>query len=228
VGSTALFLGLILYAGTLVLIRSWINATPARLRAIAKQERERDERRDVDALQEATAVKVGTITRSLRDHEEQIAADLRAQVAAAETRARMAEARARGAEREASEATSMLAVVSELLRDVRATHQGLGELPALVDELRAMVAKAGPRAPAAPPDIEAEEARQTVEMKAPASGEPPPDAAADDDDAPDEEMTKVAERPAAHLLAAPSSSGLRLAPARAAVPPPASGRGGAS
>jgi hypothetical protein len=226
VSSAAFVSALLLYAGALVLVRTWIHATPARLWAIVKQDHERGERTELSALQEATAVKVGAITRSLRDHEEQMAGDLRAQVAAAETRARMAEARARGAEREASDATSMLAVVSELLRDVRATHQGLGELPALVDGLRAMVAKAGPPAPAAPPEIEADEARQTVEMKAPASGEHPPDAAADDE--PEEEMTKVAARPAAHLLAAPSSSGLRLAPARAAVPPPASGRGGAS
>jgi hypothetical protein len=47
-------------------------------------------------------------------------------------------------------------------------------------------------------------------------------------DEPDEEMTNVAARPAAHMLAGPSSSGLRLAPASAAIPPPASGRGGAS
>jgi hypothetical protein len=226
VGSTAILVGLFLCVGTLVLIRSWINATPARLWAIAKQERERDERRELCALQEATAVKVGIITRSLRDHEEQIAADLRAQVAAAETRARTAEARARVAEREASEATSMLSVVSELLRDVRATHQGLGELPALVAELRAMAAKGG-TAPA-PSASEAEEARQTVEVMPPASCAPPPDGVTGDDDEPDEEMTKVADRPPAHLLAGPSSSGLRLAPARAVIPPPASGRGGAS
>jgi hypothetical protein len=226
VGSAAIA-ALLLYAGALLLIRSWINATPARLWAIAKQERERDEHRELSALQEATAVKVGAITRSLRDYDEQIAAEVRAQVAAAEMRARTAEARARGAEREASEATSMLAVVSELLRDVRATHQGLGELPPLVAALRAMVSPGGP-APAAAPEIETEEARQTIEMKPPASCAPPPDDATGDDDQPDEEMTKVAARPAAHMLAAPSSSGLRLAPARAAVPPPASGRGGAS
>jgi hypothetical protein len=225
VGSAAIA-ALLLYAGALLLIRSWINATPARLWAIAKQERERDEHRELSALQEATAVKVGAITRSLRDYDEQIAAEVRAQVAAAEMRARTAEARARGAEREASEATSMLAVVSELLRDVRATHQGLGELPSLVAALRAMT-KAGP-APAAATGIETEEARQTIEMNPPASCAPAPDDATGDDDQPDEEMTKVAARPAAHMLAAPSSGGLRLAPARAAVPPPASGRGGAS
>jgi hypothetical protein len=216
VGSAAIVLGLLLYVGTLVLIRSWIAATPVRLWAIAKQDRERDERRDLDALQEATAAKVGAITRALREYEEQIAADFRAQVAAAETRARTAETRARIAEREASDATSVLTIASELLRDVRAAHQGLGELPALVAELRAKAT--APAAPAAPEGDE--ETRKTVEMRPPASCTPAPAAAAEGDE-PEEEMTQVAPRPAA--LPA-SSSGLRISP-RAAVPPQASGRG---
>jgi hypothetical protein len=221
VGSVAILLGLALYVGTLVLIRNWINATPARLWAIAKQERERDERKELDALQEATAAKVGAITRALREHGEQITADLRAQMAAAETRARMAETRVRVAEREASNATSMLAIASELLRDVRSTHQGLGELPALIAELRAL-AKTGPATLPAPPPEGDDETRKTVEMRPPASCTPP--GSAEGEDEPEEELTQVASRPAALPVPA-SSSGLRISPR--AAPPPASGGGAA-
>jgi hypothetical protein len=110
---------------------------------IVRQERAAETARAQGALQEAAALKVGAILRSLREHEEQSAASLRAQIADAENRARVTE-------RRASDAGVALSTASELVRESRA----------LRDDLRGVVATA--TAPAAPRG--AGEERETVEL----------------------------------------------------------------
>lgn len=182
--------GLLLALALLLSIYHQLGRLPARAADLARRERERTEREASDALQEATALKVGRLVTSLRSYEEQMAADFRAQIAAAETRARMAETRARVAEREASEAASVLSVASELLRDVRATHDSLGELSAIV------ATRTSPAPPPEPePEADPEEIRRTIEIPPP----PPPREDAANDDEPEEELTQVATRPASGM-----------------------------
>jgi hypothetical protein len=110
---------------------------------IVRQERAAETARAQAALQEVAALKVGAIVRSLRDHEEQSAAGLRAQIADAENRARVIE-------RRASDAGVALSTASELVRESRG----------LRDDLRGLVLTATP--PAAP--RAAREERETVEL----------------------------------------------------------------
>jgi hypothetical protein len=131
--------GLVLWA---VLHRK-VAEVPRVVWEIVRQERAAEAARVQAAWQEATALKVGAIVRSLREHEEQSAAGLRAQIADAENRARVTE-------RRASDAGVALSTASELVRESRA----------LRDELRALVAMASP--PAAP--RVAGDDRETVEV----------------------------------------------------------------
>jgi hypothetical protein len=188
-----------------------------------RKERERDENHALTLLQEATATKVGAITASLRNYEEQIAAGFRAQVTKSTTRLRVAE-------REAEEAGSVLVAASGLVREQRALLDDLGALPALVAELRTL--RGGAEGPLVSPSSAARivtseadpDARATVEMAKPAASCPPLGRV--DDEEPEEELTTVAARPPPGTSAAPN--GLRLAPRpvpRPAIrppPPPAS------
>jgi hypothetical protein len=127
-----------------------VAEVPRTVWEIVRQERAAEAARAQTLVQEAAAVRVGAIVRSLREHEEQGAASLRAQIAEAENRARVTE-------RRASDAGVALSAVSELVRESRA----------LRDELRSLVATA--RAPAAPGAASEERAeRETVEQRRPA------------------------------------------------------------
>jgi hypothetical protein len=120
----ALVLVLVL-AGGFYVIWARINAIPARLQVILMQECERGEREAIDALRQAIR-KVEALTQSLRDVQEQLAAGHRAEVFAAEARAREAETRASAAEREATEAASVLSAAIELVSGLRAFRDTLG------------------------------------------------------------------------------------------------------
>ncbi|MFT3769635.1 MAG: hypothetical protein QM820_29720 [Minicystis sp.] len=194
----------------LVMILRKLDGLPARVWAIARHERERDESLALTALQEATAAKVGTMTAALRQYEEQVAATLRAQVADAQ-------ARARAAERRLSDTGSALEAATALVRELRAA----------LDEARVPSA---PRFGASEEPVHPKadgaalgdaDQRETVEMpKPPASCEPPAS-----DDEPEEELTTIAARPPPGTTAA--SNGLRFAPRPKARPAvlPASGEG---
>jgi hypothetical protein len=166
--------GLVLALVLLVAIDRKVGALPSRVRALAREERARDDNLVVSALHEATAAKVGKATAAIRDHEEQIAAAYRALVAELEVRAR-------AAERSAGEAQTALSAASALVRELRA----------LIDDARAhrpsRPAEAGDNPAASMQEGDASEQRKTVRD---ASHAPP---AGDDDD---EEMTTVAGRPA--------------------------------
>ena len=166
--------GLALALALLIAIHRKLDGLPPRLWAIAKRERAADEARALTALTEATAAKVGTITLGLRHHEEQLAASLRAQIAEAETRARVAE-------RRSSEAGVALHAATDLVRALRS----------LCGEMEAVIACAhdATRARAAPAlrDPPLDE-RPTMEIT--------PRAPAEEDEEPAEELTTVADRPA--------------------------------
>jgi hypothetical protein len=204
VGSAAILFGLILYAATILVIRRWVDAIPARVVVLVERERSHGEQRALDTLRAAAGERVAKLVLSLRDYEEQTAAAVRARAAADSTRARMAEGRAESAAREAAEALTVLGAASELVKQLRAVLDRAG----------------GPPTSPAQDDAGDPQERRTVEMK-PRPGLP--SAHTDDEPEEEEERTKVAARPAA-LHA--SSSGLRLVPPRPVSPP--SGPGAAS
>jgi hypothetical protein len=139
-----------------------VAATPRTVWEIVRQERAAETPRAQAALQEAVAIRAGVSLRALRDHEEQIAAGLRAQIADAENRARVTE-------RRASDAAVALSAASELVREVRS----------LRDELRALILLSAAAAPPAPnaPDGDPEQ-RETTELARPRPGLTPPGSAA--------------------------------------------------
>jgi hypothetical protein len=85
---------------------------PAAIQAEMRRERREGEARALTVLQEAAAAKVGSITLALRSLEEQESARHRAELGAAELRARLAE-------RRAAEVAPVLGAASDLVRDLR-------------------------------------------------------------------------------------------------------------
>ena len=142
--------------GAGVCLASWaviylkLAALPRTVWEIVRQERAAETARAQTAVQEAAAIRVGAIVRSLRDHEDQSAAGYRAQIADAENRARVTE-------RRASDAAVALSTASELVRESRA----------LRDDLRALVAPPAGPAPSGAPGAELDQ-RETVELPRPA------------------------------------------------------------
>jgi hypothetical protein len=86
---------------------------PAAIQAEVRRERREGEARALTVLQEAAAARVGSITLALRSLEEQESARHRAELGAAETRARVAE-------RRVSEVLPALGAASDLVRELRA------------------------------------------------------------------------------------------------------------
>ena len=173
-GNLLLGAGLALALALLIAIHHKLDGLPPRLWAIAKRERAADEARALTALTEATAARVGTITLGLRHHEEHLAASVRAQIAEAETRARVVE-------RRSSDAGVALHAATDLVRALRS----------LCEEMEALIACGhdAARARAAPAlrDPPLDE-RPTMELS--------PRAPAEEGEEPAEELTTVADRPA--------------------------------
>jgi ferredoxin len=225
-----------------------VAATPRTVWEIVRQERAAEVPRAQSALQEAAAVRVGAIVKSLRDHEDQVAASYRAQLADAENRARVIE-------RRASDAGVALGAASELVREVRS----------LRDELRALILLSAPQ-PAPGPAGGDPDRRETTELPRPPPGLTPPGSAAvlpsgpaltaaglgprpsqrpgprptllgirpaltppplrapdadEEERESSEELTRVGERPPASALA-------MTLPSMVAVTPPSAARGGGS
>jgi hypothetical protein len=177
-------------------LRRRLDALPASIYGIAKQERDRDERHAATALTEATAAKVISITAALRVYEEELAATSRLQSADAEKRARMAE-------RRLSDAGTALEAAAMLVRELRAVLDGL---------------RAAPPAVASEPDPDT---RATVEMLRPATSVPPPRDGEDDEP---EELTTVTTRAPETTPMADRAVGsrARVSPHAPAVAPPGS------
>ena len=93
------------------------DGLPLRIWSMARRERTEGDGPALTLLQEGTAAKVGAIVKSLRDHEEHVAASFRAQVADAEVRARVAE-------RQSSEAGVALSAATGLVRELRQLLDG--------------------------------------------------------------------------------------------------------
>jgi hypothetical protein len=162
--------GLALYAATIVVIHRWIDRIPARVALLVARERAQGVEQALDMLRAAAAERVARLVSSLRDHEEQTAAAVRARAAADIARARTAEGRAEAAARREEEAVTALQAAA-----------------ALVVQLREVLDRVAQVLPA----VQAEEAadpqeRRTIELKrVPAQPE---------DDEPEEEPTKLTPR----------------------------------
>jgi len=144
--ATVLFgAGLVLALALLIAINHKLAHLAPRLWAIARDEHARDDARAMAVLEEAAASKVGVITTSLRQYEEQVAESFRAQVAEAQNRARMVE-------RRSDEAGVALSAAAELVRELRALLDGAG------------ATRGRPAAPASEP----EGGRRTTRLGAPA------------------------------------------------------------
>lgn len=179
---------------------------PGRLWGVARNElgkaRASDDAETQRALQEAADARVGALVAGVRQYQQQIAADFRRQVADAELRARVAE-------RNAADTTTALETATALVREVRATLDGLGELPALLREAREAREAPDRRRPGAPDARgaaaeggaatgEPDDSRKTIEIapsapRAPAAAAPAPAGGIDDEGGWDdpEERTKV-------------------------------------
>jgi hypothetical protein len=201
VGSAAILLGLALYAATIIAVHRWIADLPARVALLIERERRRGEQRAFDTLRAAAGERVAALVSSLRDFEEQTRAAVRARAAAESARVRLAEGRAEAAMRREDGVVTALEAASALVAQLRAALDHAG--PPAADTL------GDPRDPAE---------RKTVEVRL-VDGVLP-NLGGDDCPEEEEEQTKVAARPRA------PGSGLRLVPARPAIPP--SGPGAAS
>jgi hypothetical protein len=110
--------GLILVLG--VALYRQLDELPSRIVNLVARARSDGERKAMTILQEAAAVRVGAIVRSLRQHEEEVAAGWRAQVVEAQVRARIVE-------RQSSEAGVALSTAVVLVRELRRLVDGDGE-----------------------------------------------------------------------------------------------------
>jgi hypothetical protein len=170
---------------------------PARLWGLAQNARDEldraraaDDARAQKALAEAVSARAGVLLAGVRQYQEQMAAGFRKQIADAELRARVAD-------RNAVDTATALETATSLVRGLRTTLDGLGELPALVREAReARRRRRGGTLPppedAAPP--EPDDNRKTIEIPAPAPIKGAPIASETVDDAgwdDPEERTRV-------------------------------------
>src|SRR5262249_6071283 len=85
--------GLVLALVLLVALHFRLDRMPNAVWSLARRERVEEALKALDATKEAVAAKVGTSVIAIRQYEENIAASFRAQVAEAETRARVGERR---------------------------------------------------------------------------------------------------------------------------------------
>ena len=190
-----------------------IGGMPSRLWAIARDEiaraRGADDARADEVLREVVGEKAERLLSGVRAYHDKIAADLRAQLAAAEVRARAAERAATDMTTALETATTLVRELRGMLDDQRAPRPALRKRAAAVDPDGPDDLANLANLPELPDD---DDARATIDIGLPRL--------AADDDEPEEEMTQVAKRPLAGTTGAPN--GLRLASLRKAIPPPPS------
>ena len=175
--------GLAVALALLVGLHYRLGELPINVWAQVKRDRDTPTPKALDAMKEAVAIKAGAAVLAIQRHEENLAATFRAQVAEAETRARMSE-------RRAADTVTALQAAAELVRELR------GALDA------------APRAVAPPPEA-IETARKpgspepaSRERSSPRTGLPPGIATSPDGEErlSEDEMTRVALRPDASAL----------------------------
>jgi hypothetical protein len=174
--------GLAAALALLIALHRKVDTLPLALWKLVQRDRAADEKRALDTLQEATAIKVGTIVRALRQHHDALEAQLRSEIAQAELRARLTERRSSDTGVALGAASALVATLRELVDD----------LPDLL--ARAALLNAG-KLPPAPAVRAALASCPTIE--------PPPEAAAvglrvavEEGDRPSaDEMTVVSKRP---------------------------------
>jgi hypothetical protein len=112
--------GLALALALLIAIHRRLSGLPLAVWALARREREANATKALDAMKEEVAARAGLAVVAIRRYEEQIGATFRAQVAEAETRARMAE-------RRAADAATALEAAAVLVRELRLVLGVVGE-----------------------------------------------------------------------------------------------------
>jgi hypothetical protein len=212
-----------LVVALLIALHRAVHRLPLAIWSIARRERSQDDGRSLDAMKEAVAARAGQALIAVQTYQDQLANSLRAQLAEAETRARIAE-------RRASDTVTALEAASTLVRDLRAA---IDAAAGLARELRtglprpALPATLPSSTPPPAPHVEAEDPdRKTTEMPSP----PAPQSVNDNDDGGfgDDEETRVANRPASlarvrrpRLIPLPGGAAKPRSPT---VLPPAPGR----
>jgi hypothetical protein len=129
VGGNIIAIVLVLLVVSVVVLSFRIDRIPRRLQVLFHDERSRGENLARAVLTEAAAQKIGPLLAGMRSAHDQTVASLRAQLAEAETRARVSE-------RRASDAVIYLEAASTLVSALRALHDESkalrrGESPAL-------------------------------------------------------------------------------------------------
>jgi hypothetical protein len=161
----------------LVVIQRRLHTLPRALLAVVRKERAEDASKLLDAMKEAVAARSAQAVIAIQTYHEQMAQSFRAQVAEAETRARVAE-------RRALDTATALEAATTLVRELRATLDVSATLVRHLFHASAAAPPASSAAPAAPtalPELDDTE-RQTTEMPALTTGvssrpQPDPEAA---------------------------------------------------
>jgi hypothetical protein len=186
--------GFVLMLGLLVAVYRRLGGFPLSVWTVVQRERARSEPRVLDAMAEAVASKSGQAIIAVHAYQEQIAESLRAQVADAETRARVAE-------RRAADAGTTLSAAADLVRELHRSLEAARILTRELRELRVISPKEPTARPAPLPSVSAADTesddgdRTTTEVP----GAPPGSARSDAEEPgfdEQDENTRVANRPA--------------------------------
>jgi hypothetical protein len=151
-----------------------LDGLPLRVWSLVQKERDDNAGKALDAMKETVAARAGASVVAIQRYEESLAAGFRAQVAEAQTRARVSERRAADTE------TALQSAVS-LVRELRAA------LDAMPGGAAARNSSSGASSPAEPGDAE----RETREIALPRAG------ADDEEELGEDEKTRVGKQPGA-------------------------------
>jgi hypothetical protein len=235
--SALLVLGLVVMPVLLVALYRRLGDLPLSVWAVAQRERARSEPRALDAMAEAVAAKSGQALIVIQAYQEQIAESLRAQIADAETRARVAE-------RRAADAGTALSAAADLVRELHRSLEAARILTRELRELRTVSPKEpSPKEPSVRPaplvsaaDTESDDGERTTtevpfndgaasgpKPRAPSEPDAPPSSARGGAEEPgfdEDENTMIASRPAT----LPSAPRRRLIPMAGLAIPAQAGR----
>jgi hypothetical protein len=161
----------------LIALHHRISSLPFALWSEARREREDTAPKALDAMKEAVAAKVGNSLIALQRYEDNIAGIFRAQVADAETRARVAERRAADTSSALQAATTLLRELREVL-DAAKTSPTTHMLP-----------------PSTRPAVESQGKEHGTGEAIAAPGSDLAKATTDDEELGDDDKTKIGKRP---------------------------------